>query len=273
MRTAFVVLALAIATPAHAEQVGVVVTGEATLQPQVASGLEIWLHARGRSISAGALEPTAINTLIDCFVLEDLGCARGLIDARSKAPSIIYARIDQTQTDDGMREVAITAYWFQKSHEPIGERRICLKCTDEKLHATLDEVMLALVHSPPLPAAAAAAEPPPQETAPAEEASPAPAPVDEARPRTSFVPLGLVAAGGVALVAGGVLVAIDQDPDPVGPQERTYRNTATAGVVIGFAGAAAVAAGVYLWMQDHEHGAPVAAVTHDTAVVGWTGRF
>src|SRR5690348_14049470 len=101
MRTAFVVLALAIATPAHADNVGVVVTGEATLQPQVASELEVWLHTRGRNVAPAALEPSAINTLIDCFVLEDLSCARGLIDKRSKAPAIVFARVDQTQQEDG----------------------------------------------------------------------------------------------------------------------------------------------------------------------------
>jgi hypothetical protein len=87
------------------------------------------------------------------------------------------------------------------------------------------------------------------------------------------MPLGLMAAGGVAIVAGGVLLAIDQDPSPIGPQQASYRDTATAGLVIGFAGAAAVGTGVYLWMQDRTHGAPVAAITHDGAVVGWTGRF
>lgn len=266
MRTAFVVLALAIATPAHAEQVGVVVTGEATLQPQVASGLEIWLHARGRSIASAALEPSAINTLIDCFVLEDLGCARGLIDKRSKAPSIVYARIDANQADDGTREVAVTAYWFQKDHEPIGERRVCAKCNDEKLHETVDELMLALVHSPPLPAEQARTPEP-------ASAPPPPEPISEGRPRTNLMPLGLMAAGGVALLTGGILIAIDQDPDPVGTQQPTYRDTATSGAVIGLAGAAAVATGVYLWMQDRKHGAPVAAVTHDAAVVGWAGRF
>lgn len=269
MRTWFVVLALAIATPAYAEDVGVVVTGEATLQPQVASELEMWLHTRGRTIAPAALEPSAINTLIDCFVLEDLGCARGLIDARSKATSVMYARLEATQTEEGMRQVEVTAYWFQKNHEAVGERRVCTQCTDDKLHDTIDELMMALVHAPPLPAAAAK---PTVEPTPV--AQPAPVTeVREQRPRPDMLPLGLMAAGGVGIVAGGVLLAIDQDPSPLGHQSPTYRDTASAGLVIGFAGAAALGAGVYLWLQDREHGAPVAAVTHDGAVVGWTGRF
>lgn len=55
MRSALVVLAtLAVASPASAEHVGVVVTGEATLQPQVAAQLEGWLHDRGRTVVPGA---------------------------------------------------------------------------------------------------------------------------------------------------------------------------------------------------------------------------
>jgi hypothetical protein len=265
MRTSFVVLALAIATPAHAEQVGVVVTGEATLQPQVAAQLEGWLHDRGRTVVPGPLEPSAINTLIDCFVLEDLACAQGLIDSRSKSNAVVYARVEVTPTGDGTRQIAITGTWFQKNHEPIAERRVCEACTDEALHGTVEDLMLALVHEPPPPAAGA----PPSTPA----AGPAPASPAEDGTRRAYVPYGLMVAGSVALVAGGIMVAIDQDPSPVGPQSATYRDTATGGAVLGIAGAAALAAGIYLWFDDRRTSTPVAAVSHDTAVVGWTGRF
>jgi hypothetical protein len=269
MRTAFVVLALVLATPAYAEQVGVVVTGEATLQPQVASEVEVWLHTRGRTVSPAALEPSAINTLIDCFVLEDLGCARGLIDKRSKATSVIYARIDATQSDDGTRQVEVTGYWFQKDHEAVGERRVCAHCTDDKLHDTLDDLMLALVHAPPLPAAKpAVAAVDPVGTHEDETVA-----ADAGAPRKSRVPLGLAAAGGIAIVTGGIMLAIDEDPTPRGPQQPRYLDTATAGAVMTIAGAAALGTGIYLWMHERTHGAPVAAVSHDGAVVGWTGRF
>src|SRR5688572_2386703 len=95
MRTSIVVLASVLtAATAHAEKVGIVVTGEATLQPQLSSQLERWLHDRGRTLVPGAVPPDAISTLMDCFVLEDLGCARGVVDARASARSVIYARID-----------------------------------------------------------------------------------------------------------------------------------------------------------------------------------
>ena len=48
MRTPILVLASVVSTTAYAERVGVVVTGEATAQPQLAAHLERWLHDHGR---------------------------------------------------------------------------------------------------------------------------------------------------------------------------------------------------------------------------------
>jgi hypothetical protein len=257
MRTPIFVLATLVTSTAYAERVGVVVTGEATVQPQLAGQLERWLHDRGREVVPGPLEPEAINTLIDCFVLEDLGCARGIVDARSKSKAVVFARAESTQNKDGTRDVTVTGYWFQKDRELLAERRLCAKCNDERLHATVDELMLALVHEPPLPLAGA-------KTGAAEPSSEGVA--------KRWLPLGLIAAGGTALLAGGIMLAIDEDIDPRGQQEPNIRDTATGGVVLGLAGAAALGAGIYLWRRDRQS-APVAAVSGDSGYVGWAGRF
>lgn len=229
MRTSLVVFAsLAIASPASAEQVGVVVTGQATLQPQVSAQLERWLVDRGRTVVPGALEPSAINTLIDCFVLEDLGCARGLVDTRAKTRSVIYAHIEVTPDEDGTRDISITTHWFQKDHDVAFERRVCEDCTTDALHTTVDELMLALMH---LPA--------PMTVLPTVVA-PMPA---VAKPRDERLRLGIMAAGAVGLLAGTVLLAIDQDPNPMGMQQPTYRDTATGGVLLGLAGATTMVLG------------------------------
>ena len=234
MRSALVVLASLSASQAHAEQVGVVVTGEATLQPQVAAQLEGWLEDRGRIVMPGPLEPSAINTLIDCFVLEDLGCARGVVDARAKTRSIIYTHIEVTPNGDGTRDIAVTSYWFEKQHDAMSERRVCEHCTTDKFHSMVDDLMLALVHTPPM-------------VLPPETEMEAPPPKVETK-RDNRLRLGLMAAGAVGLVAGTVLLAIDQDPHPMGTQMPTYRDTATGGVLLGLAGAT-------------------------TMVIGWSGRF
>ncbi len=259
MRMPIFVLASLVASTAYAERVGVVVTGEATVQPQLAGQLERWLHDHGREVVPGPLEPEAINTLIDCFVLEDLGCARGVVDKRSKSKAVVFARAETTQNKDGTRDIAVTGYWFQKDHDAIAERRICTKCNDQTLHATVDELMLALVHEPPPPLSGA------QTPMPATESS------TEASMR-KWLPVGLMAVGGSALLAGGIMIAIDEDVDPNGQQEPNIRDTATGGVVLGLAGAAALGAGIYLWHRD-KHSAPVAAVSRDGGYVGWIGRF
>jgi len=258
MRLPILVLASVVSTTAYAERVGVVVTGEATVQPQLAAQLERWLHDHGREVVPGPLEPDAINTLIDCFVLEDLGCARGVVDTRSKARAVVFTRAETTQNSDGTRDIAITGYWFQKDHDALAERRVCPKCNDDTLHATVDELMHALVHEPPPPMADAAP-------------TPAVEPTREGGMR-QWLPLGLMVAGGTALLAGGIMIAIDEDLDPVGKQQPNIRDTATGGVVLGLAGAAALGAGIYLWRHD-KRSAPVAAVSHDGGYVGWVGRF
>lgn len=278
MRTSIVVLASVLtAATAHAEKVGIVVTGEANLQPQLASQLERWLHDRGRTLVPGALEPDAINTLIDCFVLEDLGCARGVVDVRSSSRALIYARAEQTSNPDGTRNISVTAYWFQKNAEPNVERRVCNQCTDAKLIATVDEMMLALAHTPPVGSGATAASAAPPAPAPTVAAA---SPTDESAGSDAsdggsrrLLPYGLMGAGAVALIGGIAMVAMDEDPDPSDTTSKTYRDTATAGVVLGAAGAAALGVGIYLWFSDTSGSHPVAAVSHDGAVVGWAGRF
>lgn len=257
MRTPILVLASVVSTTAYAERVGVVVTGEATAQPQLAAHLERWLHDHGREVVPGPLDPEAINTLIDCFVLEDLGCARGVVDTRSKSNAVIFTRAETSQNADGTRDIAITGYWFQKGHDALAERRVCTRCTDDTLHGTVDELMHAFVHDPPLPV---------------EETSPAPVEEPSEDRMRRWMPYGLIAAGGTALLAGGIMIAIDQDIDPVGKQHENIRDTAAGGVVLGIVGAAALGAGIYLWRRDHRS-APVAAVSNDGGYVGWAGRF
>jgi hypothetical protein len=266
MKSSIVVLSsvLALEATAHAEKIGIVVTGEATLQPQLASQLERWLHDRGRTLVPGALEPTAINTLVDCFVLEDLNCARSVVEGSASSRSLIFARIEQGTTDSG-RDISVTAYYFQKGADPIAERRVCEDCTDAKLIDSVDNLMYALVHEPPPGDMMVVPPEPPQPAVATESETPA--------PRRSLLPYGLMGAGGAALIAGGIMIAIDEDPDPSDTTSKTYRDTGTAGAVLGIAGAAALGTGLYLYLTGHRSSAPVAAVSHDGAVVGWTGSF
>lgn len=266
MRALLVTMLLVSAT-AHADDVGVVVTGEAILQPQVRAGIEMWLRDHGRTVVGSPLLPDATNKLIDCFVIEDAACAKGVVE-QSTAPAIVYARVDVTETGKGTRDFALVGTWLAKGKDPVTMKRTCHHCTEEGMRETLVALLASLVVDPPAPAPAPAAPPAP---APVVPVAAAPAPVET--PPAETVPYALIGGGGAVLVTGIVLIAVDQSPDPHGAQSRTLRDTAATGIVFALLGAAAAGTGGYLWWRDHHAGAPVAAVTHDAALVGWSGRF
>jgi hypothetical protein len=268
-RAVLACVVLAAAATAHAD-IGVVVTGEATLQPQLASQLEGWLKERGHVVQASSLEPDAINTLIDCFVIDDIGCARAVVEKRAKAQTILFARIEMTPNrSDGSRDIAISGYWIAKGHEALQERRTCKRCTEKQMRAAADDLMLALAAEPPTQAGRAAAP-----VTVAQASSPPPPlmqPTDE-QPSSSSkaLPIAITAVGGVALVAGVVMIATGGPP---GATNEFYRDYRTPGYVVGGAGVVAIGVGVYLLLRPTAHSAPVAAITHDGAVFGWSGRF
>ncbi len=133
-------------TAAQADrQIGVVVTGEPTLQPQLAAGLETWLRHHGFGLVPSPLPPDAINTVIDCFAIEDEGCAKAAVAQHAIASTVVYARVELTDSSaTGDRTVAITAYWYEKGGRSAAEKRTCTDCTDAKLRTTADEIIGAL---------------------------------------------------------------------------------------------------------------------------------
>lgn len=143
---AFVVGLTWSASPARAGgDVGVIVTGDGSLQPQVAAQLDSWLSQHGYTLVPSPLPADAINTLIDCFVTDTPGCARELIEKRSKTSSVVYARVDIKNNANGPRDVQLTAYWFDKGKEAAPQRKTCERCTDQTLRVATDDVMKRLV--------------------------------------------------------------------------------------------------------------------------------
>jgi hypothetical protein len=253
MRTAIILAVILAAGSARADEVGVVVSGEASLQPELAAGVETWLRDHGRTVVPSPMPPEAISTLLDCFVIEDQGCARGVLEERSKTATLVYARIDVTPRPDGTRDLALVAYWMRKGHEPTTERRTCSGCSDDLMRDTVATVLGALAEEPE----AAPSSPPPQREV-----------------RSLTLPLGLMTAGAVAVCAGAVLIAMNQDPPPkTGEQPPSYRTTMTGGAVLTAVGLAAAGTGVYLWLHERASSAPVAAVGPSGGYIGWAGRF
>ncbi|MBA2541149.1 MAG: PEGA domain-containing protein [Deltaproteobacteria bacterium] len=91
--------------------------------------------------------------------------------------------------------------------------------------------------------------------------------------RSSVLPWVVAGAGVASLIAGGILIAIDQDPDPSPDGPFEIRNTAPAGVGIAIAGVLAVGIGGYLAYRSTRSSRPTAALTPSSASVGWEVRF
>lgn len=152
-----IVIALAVAlalggfhSSAHAgNDVGVVVTGEGTMQSQLAAQLENWLSQHGHRLVQTPLPAEAIPLLDDCFVMMDpKACVRSIIEKRAKSSSTVYAHVKSTNNvSNGTRDVALTAYWIDKGRDALTESTTCNSCTDELLRTTADDVMKKLAPS------------------------------------------------------------------------------------------------------------------------------
>lgn len=135
-----VVAALAAHVPrASAGTVGVVVTGELSLQQPLVAQLEGWLRSHGYQVAALALDPAATTRLIDCLTVDDTSCARGVVEAKSRSDSVVYARATRERST-----TTLTMYWIVKGRPPAGGRRGCEDCTDDAVRGAADELIASL---------------------------------------------------------------------------------------------------------------------------------
>jgi hypothetical protein len=310
MRIPVFLLALVLWTvPAHADGVGVVVTGDATIQPQLAAQLEDWLRQRGHLLVPSPMPADALNTLIDCFVIEDLACARAIVEKAAKAPMVVFAKVDISDSQSGMRDVTITAYWFETGTNATAVRRTCERCTDESMRTTTDDLMSTLagkgraevgrVSLTSTPAGAevkldgkrvgvtplTTAVPPGEHsftmtlaghadargrvTVPRGET--AELAVELTAAKRTRLPYAAIGAGSALILVGIVLVATSEEDTGEKP---TYRDTTALGVGLSVVGLAAAGAGVYLLLRGEPRASgPSVAIVPGGAYVGWARTF
>lgn len=145
MRTSLVAVLVLACGMAHAEGTGVVVVGEPALQQEVGAMVQGWLQEHGHTIEPEALGPEAEKTFANCFVIEDLACARGVVEQQSRAASVVYVRVDLEPGKH--RKILLTTYWFVKGHDPVADKRQCARCNDRMLAATLRQALAELAVS------------------------------------------------------------------------------------------------------------------------------
>jgi hypothetical protein len=141
------VCSLGAPSAAHANKsVGVIVTGE-VLKGPTKSQAEKWLREHNQNVVTNALPAEAVKTLLDCFVIDDAKCSRGLIDARATTDSLVSIRIDVVSKKD--KDIRLTMDWFVKGRNPVTARRTCEDCTENVLRTTVDAMLLDLAKSNP----------------------------------------------------------------------------------------------------------------------------
>lgn len=238
MRAALVLLAvgsLAGSARADAPDVGVIVSGA---QPPLKPHVQDWVRAKGYALVATPLGKDATNTLDNCFVLEDIKCARGVFDARARSASLIYIGVDAE---------AVTIYWFVKDRDPIGHKLPCAGCD---VTALVDGELAKL------------------------SASQTSLPVTKRPPKPSKLwPSVLLGTGIAAMATGGVFLYYGLGIS--GADEKfIYPDSTPLGIALAAVGGGATIGGILLLSgSGSSSSGPVAAVSPGGGFVGWVGHF
>jgi hypothetical protein len=311
--TLAIAVVLALAAPARAgRNVGVVVTGESWMQPQLAAQIATWLSQHGHTPVASTMTPETLAALNDCFVIGDQGCARKVVEGAVRATSVLYARIDAHSNGSDAPDLTLTAYFFDRGHDATGEKTTCQHCTDQALRTASDEILRKLVGGGGLGHLTLKSAPP-GATITIDGTAIGITPLDWDIPpgkhtiemamagrksgtrdhvvvsnKTDLIvmtlpPIDLNAQPSrvfpLALMIGGGAAAITGaaliafSPGP-DPHQRFYTRTWPPGIGVAAGGAVLVGVGAYLWFRSPQpSSAPVASFTSDSAYVGWLGRF
>jgi PEGA domain len=141
-----VTLAVLVATArlaAAGPSVGVVVTGDPGLQNKVRAQVTSWIQQHGFAVAAKPLSADALKTLTNCFVIEDMACARGVVEHQSTADYLVFVRADLVGGKRS-KEANLVAYWFLKDRDAVVDKRNCKPCASAVLAKTTTELVTAI---------------------------------------------------------------------------------------------------------------------------------
>jgi hypothetical protein len=136
---------IALMSVAHADTtVAVVVSGAESIKKETKETSESWLSSHDLEIaSEQPLAKDGLNSLLNCLVISDMTCARGVVEVRGKVDNII-AISGQVTGKKGKRSVQLAAYWIAKDQEVVSLQKTCNACTDgvftSSLNAMLDDL-------------------------------------------------------------------------------------------------------------------------------------
>lgn len=235
MRVAVVLLVVAslgAVARADAPDVGVVSADKA-----MRTHAQSWVRKRGYVVVGTPLSKDATNTFDNCFVIEDVKCAKGVFDARARSASLIYIGVDAEH---------VTIYWFVKDREPTGGKHACAGCN---VAALIDRELDALAGAQP------------------------DLPVTKIVKPSKLWPSVLLGTGIATLATGGVFLYYGLGIS--GADEKyVYPPSTPIGLALAAVGGGATIGGIILLKQaGASSSGPVASVSPSGGFVGWAGRF
>jgi hypothetical protein len=137
---------IALASPAFADEVGVVVDGDGSIQPQLTAQLADWLTRHGHSVVASPLPAEAVPLFTDAMKTDNLSSGRDIVEKQATAASLVYARVDvKAKATSGARDLTVNVYWLVKGHDATSQKQDCARCTDQLLRETTENVMRKLL--------------------------------------------------------------------------------------------------------------------------------
>ena len=234
---------------ADSGDIGVLATGDAKMQAKVVRHLEDWVKKQGKKVR-DPLSASALNTFTDCFVMDDLKCARGVFEARSKTGSLAFVRVERDGT-----KLTFDIYWFVKGREAIAEPRVCDKCSDDAWQSVLEAKLTNWLADPKLVPVIKEEEPLPNK-----------------QRGSRWFAASLLGVGVASIATGGTFVYLGERD---GREHKwLYTDATPVGLVLVAVGVGATIGGSILLIQSgSSRSAPVAALTPDGGYLGWVTRF
>jgi hypothetical protein len=121
---------------AETTSVAVVVSGDEEIAQRTHDVIDGWFQNHGLLVEELPLPKDGLKTLLNCLVLSDMTCARGVVEKRGRANNIIGIT-EQSSGKGQKRSVQLSAYWIAKEHEVVSLQRLCDGCSDAVLADTL----------------------------------------------------------------------------------------------------------------------------------------
>jgi hypothetical protein len=143
-----VLIALTSVARADSTSVAVVVNAPESVQQKTRDVIVNWFDTHGLAVEQLPFPKDALKTFLDCLVLADMTCARGVLEKRGRSNNIVG--ITELVSGKGdKRSVQLSAYWIAKEQEVVSLQRTCDACTDAVLADALVTMIDDLVTRTP----------------------------------------------------------------------------------------------------------------------------